>query len=94
MGPRAWRAPGNASGESRYSHESERDGHKRGGVLAEMPKSMCPTRREAARAHGIPTASLAAVRASVSREIIHRIAVREAPTARRIPISCVRHDTE
>ena len=52
------------------------------GSLAKTPKSMCPSRREAASALGTPTARPANVRTSVSRKTTHRIAPFEAKGAR------------
>ena len=56
---------------------------------------MCPTRRDAASAHGMPTASPISVSVNVSRRIICKIEPRaRLPGATRIPISRVRHETE
>src|SRR5580704_13257067 len=57
------------------------------GSFAETPKSICPSRCAAPSAHGIPTATPANVNSSVSRSTIPKIALRDAPSATRIPIS-------
>jgi hypothetical protein len=51
------------------------------GSFAVPPKSMWPSKRDAAKGHGTPTASPARVRSNVSRKTISEIEFREALSA-------------